>query len=521
MLGLGLGLFDVALRGGAAPEPSGWPPEFATSVNIGDSITFGLNASPSTNRWATLIETDLGITVLNKGVSSTTLQNSGYTGGVPTANNGRGRFIADMTGANKQDFAVIAFGTNDARFLLALSAMNAANYKNDMGEMITGLVEAGYALEDILVMPPYWVRDDANFGSGGTRTTYELYVTAARAVAVEYGVWYYDVYAYMRDHGGGSLIDADDPDLIHPNNIGHRAIADGFLTQPRRLNTRARPGAPVVSSPGDGQITVTFDPSAETVVSYTVQIGIESFLHFPHTQDAASPATFTGLPAGTYRARVRANYSGGNSSPWMVSGASQAIASDPSIIVWDSFTDVDGTNLSSHTGEVGATWANITGYAPGTPNKIWNGRTYTPTILGGYKASGVPATADYYVEAVVTFLASVAADSVGICGRVAAAANTMYFGRYGVTAGSWQLFRVVAGVATQIGTPVVAAYPSGDKTLRLSMVGTAIKLFVDGVETVSATDANITDAGFAGLRMTTVQATATGMHVSSIKAVAL
>jgi hypothetical protein len=227
------------------------------------------------------------------------------------------------------------------------------------------------------------------------------------------------------------------------------------------------------------------------------------------------------LDGGTYRARVRANFADGTHSPWIVAAASQLVIGASTTFMLDTFTDADGTNITSHTGETGATWTLITGYAPATPSKISSNRLYTTTTNGGYQASGTPASADYYVEAVISYLSNIAGDSCAICGRIDPAANTQYFARYGNTAGGWQLFKVVAGTPTQLGSTVAAAFPTGDKTLRLTMQGTTIKLSVDGVDQITVTDSAISGAGLAGVRMTTVQTSTTGAQVNSIKAVTL
>jgi lysophospholipase L1-like esterase len=494
-------------------------PIFSTAVAIGDSITQGLNASVQANAWVNLIASDRGVTILNKGISGTVLQNSNYTGGVPLANNGRDRFITDMTGSNKRDFAFIGFGTNDARFLLFPATFNVTAFKNDAGEMITGLVENGYALNQICILTPHWIPDDANFGSGGNRASYELYVTAAQDIAQEYGIYFCNTYTYMRDHGGAALIDTD---KLHPIDAGHRVIATAIETTSAILNALPGPSA-LAYAASNGQIDVSYVAPAGTITNYTVQLGLDSTYGFTSTQDVSGlSASFTSLAAGTYRARVRANFADGTHSPWIVASTSKTIAAADGSFMLDTFTDADGTDITSHTGEAGATWSLITGYAPATPSKITSNRLYTTTAQGGYKASGTPPTADYYVEGVVRYLTNLASDSVGIAGRIDPAANTMYFGRYGNTAGGWQLFKVIAGAATQLGSTVTASFPTGlDKTLRLVMQGTTIKLLVDGVEVISATDSAISTAGFAGVRMTTTQTTTTGAHVASITAVVM
>lgn len=516
LAGLGLGLGRPAKSGGGIvpPEPVFGP--FASFVGEGDSITFGLNSSSNPQRWTSLLAAAWGASELNKGISGTVLQNSNYDNSQPRTNNGRDRFIADMTGTNKRALGIIAFGTNDARFLAYPSTFNVSAYANDMGEMISGLMVNGYAPAEILVLPPYWLPDNANFGSGGTRTTYETYVTAAKNVAREYGVAFVNIYTYMRDNGGSALISNDD---LHPNDAGHAVIAQGVRTA-SVLNTRAAPSGLTVSSPGAGQMAASWTAPAGAVVDYTVQYGIDGSFAFTVSKSVAGTSTtWDSLAAASYRVRVRANFADG-SSRWVIAGTAQSVSagSGPVIFLQDSFTDADGTNITAHTGETGATWSAITGYSPATPSKIQNNRLWTASNQGGYRASGTPPSPDYYVEVPITFLSTVSADGLGVAGRISGSANTMYFGRYGVTAGGWQLFKVVAGTTTQMGSTATAAAPTGTRTLRLVMNGTAISLRVDGVEVLAVTDSAITAAGFAGFRGSTTVTATTGQHADSITA---
>ena len=65
----------------------------------------------------------------------------------------------------------------------------------------------------------------------------------------------------------------------------------------------------------------------------------------------------------------------------------------------------------------------------------------------------------------------------------------------------WQLFKYVAGTATQLGSTVTAAYSAGvTHTAKLTCNGSAISLHVDGVLTIGPiADTAITAAGFGGI----------------------
>jgi len=101
-----------------------------------------------------------------------------------------------------------------------------------------------------------------------------------------------------------------------------------------------------------------------------------------------------------------------------------------------------------------------------------------------------------------------------------ASANTMYFARYHSGNAGWELFKLVANVATQLGSTVPLAFPSGQQiALRLTMVDTTISMQVNGVTVVSVSDNAISAAGLAGFRQSgAANAAGTGIHIASILA---
>lgn len=201
-------------------------------VAFGDSVTAGFAASTVNNRWTNLLASQLNYSLLNQGASGTVLQNSNNSGGTPFPNNGRDRYVADLTGVNKRDRVYILYGLNDLRYTAAPATMNLANYINDYQEIITGLLGAGYTVNDIyLGSPPYITTAGYSTGSAGftgsNATIHQAYVDAVRQLAVTNNVYYSDVYQAMKNNGGDSLIDADQ---IHPNDAGMQVIYQSFLS---------------------------------------------------------------------------------------------------------------------------------------------------------------------------------------------------------------------------------------------------------------------------------------------------
>lgn len=160
----------------------------------------------------------------------------------------------------------------------------------------------------------------------------------------------------------------------------------------------------------------------------------------------------------------------------------------------DTFTAADGTNLSAHTGETGATWTANTSNAV-----VASGRVRpTATLFNSLTASGTPASADYDVEADVYYAGAAAGGgAAGVTGR--ASGKTYYMARYDTT--GWQLYYVSnESTFTQIGSTFTQALTVGQSyRLKLEMRGTAIKLYVDGVERCSGTNGTLTAAGKAGV----------------------
>jgi hypothetical protein len=150
-------------------------------------------------------------------------------------------------------------------------------------------------------------------------------------------------------------------------------------------------------------------------------------------------------------------------------------------------------------------WAKQSGY---TSNISINGGvayfSANPAGNGGaYANSATPPSADYSVSADITFESSqTGTNLIGVCGRMASGAATLYHAQYNEVAGAWRLWKQVAGTFTQLGSDVSQTLTIGQTyNIKLEMIGTAIKLYRDGTVLISATDSAITAAGSAGIRI--------------------
>lgn len=170
----------------------------------------------------------------------------------------------------------------------------------------------------------------------------------------------------------------------------------------------------------------------------------------------------------------------------------------------DTFTDTNGTALASHTGETGATWTKHGSYSSGAVQISGSARirSTAASAISLYYASGSPASADYSVTANYRVYTS-ASDPftlAGVAGRINTAANTYYvfFGAKNQST-EWVLRKYVAGVSTDLDTYDATIAADTTYQIKLEMIGTSIKAYIDGVEVCSATDSAISAAGKAGV----------------------
>jgi hypothetical protein len=187
--------------------------------------------------------------------------------------------------------------------------------------------------------------------------------------------------------------------------------------------------------------------------------------------------------------------------------------------VVDTFTDTSGTALTSHTGEVGATWTVQTGglqYFITDANRMRFGTSSFGQIL----ASGVPPSPDYTLKCDLVVLSDIG-QAVQIMVRAPAGVNDGYaFVWNGNHAGKWSLVRT--NDFTDLATPVSSPVPTAGNTyaLELSVVGTQLTAKIDGVTILSGSDSGITAAGFIGLGANgkASASNSNGFHIDNVRA---
>lgn len=185
------------------------------------------------------------------------------------------------------------------------------------------------------------------------------------------------------------------------------------------------------------------------------------------------------------------------------------------LFVKDTFTGTAATTLEAHTGETGATWTKDSTLSAGQlvisdANRI-RGNTAGQAVLDN--ASGTPGSADYTVSAKLRFVTSVAGPYIG---PVARSSGSFSFYMAVLEAGDINLLKFPSG--TSLGSYAFTPAAGTDYLVALKVTGTTIKVYLDGVERISATDSSITAAGKAGVIAFDAVTNTTGIHMDAVAA---
>lgn len=186
----------------------------------------------------------------------------------------------------------------------------------------------------------------------------------------------------------------------------------------------------------------------------------------------------------------------------------------PQVRARDGFADADGTVLANHIASDGGTWTKHPSAQPGdlliNANRIHNPDT---TELQLYYHSWLPANPDYDVECDVVLVSDNNTSTASVTGRINPASGlNFYLLQYTSASNEWVLFKRTAGIATIFARVVQVLTPGQVYRARLSMRGSTIKAYVDGLEILSATDTDHTAAGRAGLQTQLAATPTTGVH---------
>jgi hypothetical protein len=202
-------------------------------------------------------------------------------------------------------------------------------------------------------------------------------------------------------------------------------------------------------------------------------------------------------------------------SQWRLGEASASLISS------DSFTGTTGTALSSHTGELGATWVQASGLAPA---QIDGNRIHRSGLAGDTVdyVTAAPPSANYSVEADLYVRSILAGDDTGVIGR-RNGSNNFYLARWDQTTGRWQLGKY-NGLAVTVLASSGATSLTALETYRvkLEMTGSTLNLYVNGILTVTTTDSSLSAAGNAGIMdgdgaLSASKSSTTGLHIDNFQ----
>ncbi len=149
----------------------------------------------------------------------------------------------------------------------------------------------------------------------------------------------------------------------------------------------------------------------------------------------------------------------------------------------------DDFNRANST-DLGASWVEVSGDWSIVSNQLSPGSAGGTIIL---RAAGAMASSDNFAQATI---AATTAASHGVWCRGNSNISQGYLWRNDGT--SWNLFSVVGGSFTSIGSYAAAAAP-GD-VAKVQAVGTTITAYVNGVQRVSVTDTNVATGTSVGIR---------------------
>lgn len=199
---------------------------------FGDSITVGLNASSGELSWPRILAASAGISeVKNRAISGTILQSSLMANGAPRPDHGLELYEEALLGEDRVEAIAILYGYNDARYVAAPDSINPEGFRRDYSQILQGILAGGYDPTSMAIgSPPYIPTAGFDVGSEGftgqTRSGFERYVEVVRDLAKQFSVFYAPVYERMAAYGDADLAS---PDITHPNDVGHRVIAEAFM----------------------------------------------------------------------------------------------------------------------------------------------------------------------------------------------------------------------------------------------------------------------------------------------------
>lgn len=169
-------------------------------------------------------------------------------------------------------------------------------------------------------------------------------------------------------------------------------------------------------------------------------------------------------------------------------------------IFQDTFTGSNGTQLQSHTPDIGTSWTRLYGSAAALDWVINASNQIAPEVSTDngviYTADATYSNANYYVEFTLTAQSTSTARPTYALVRVQDQEN-MYAVLINGGTNTCSLYKKVSGTWTALGSAF--SKPADGSVCKLEIIGTTLTFYDDGVSVASATDSSISVAGKAGL----------------------
>lgn len=211
--GDGILSLDVNAKGVTAPS----------IIGFGDSITVGVGSTGNNTGYTTRLATLSGKSVINEGISGTTVQESGIS-----------RYNTVFhTSPNYNRACVIYYGTND--IMRCGFDPFSGNYLACLDEIVASLIATGDYWNKRIVLCTTGFIEESFLLDPARSASYQCGTLARQTkinqdikkIAYRYNTLFVDLFAIMSSQASPSSLLADG---LHPNDTGHQLIANSIYS---------------------------------------------------------------------------------------------------------------------------------------------------------------------------------------------------------------------------------------------------------------------------------------------------
>ena len=188
----------------AAPPPVSIPDSVPVVAFLGDSYSKGIGASSNGRRWTTLVSAAMRWSELNLAEGG-----SGYTTNYLGQKTDYGIKL-DVLAAAQPDVVIVSGGRNDYE-------AGTASVTGAVASSLFAAIKAAAPNTELIVTSPIW-------DSTEPPADFPTLIDGVKAATASAEARYLDIGEPLADHP-----DMMDPDGLHPNNAGHRAVASAVV----------------------------------------------------------------------------------------------------------------------------------------------------------------------------------------------------------------------------------------------------------------------------------------------------